>query len=263
MSNQDDTREFFHHSSSQILNQNDVSPTDTTAQNFLLQSEIKDAWLHPEASNYTFVVKLEMGNLQSHGIYKPERGEAPLWDFPSGLYKREYAAYLVSNYLGWELVPPTVLRVDEAIGYGSLQLFVPPVYGSNFFSLRDDYSENLRLIALFDWVTNNADRKGGHCFLAKNGGVWAVDNGLSFHEEHKLRTVIWDFAEQELYPWMLNDLTKLELELNQRDSKLLAQLLELLEESEIESFKNRIRNILNHPFFPKPQSRRDIPWPII
>ena len=121
----------------------------------------------------------------------------------------------------------------------------------------------MRLIALFDWVTNNADRKGGHCFLAKSGGVWAVDNGLSFHEEHKLRTVIWDFAEQELYPWMLNDLTKLELELNQGDSKLLSQLLELLEESEIESFKNRIRNILNHPFFPKPQSRRDIPWPII
>ncbi len=245
------------------FDKNDVRPGDSCALEFLEKSEIQNAWLHPDASNYTFVVALKWGDIKSYGVYKPERGEAPLTDFPQGLYKREIAAYFVSEALAWELVPPTIVRLDESVGFGSMQLFVPPVEGSNFFNLRDDHSETVKLIALFDWVINNADRKGGHCFLADSGGVWAIDNGLSFHEEHKLRTVIWDFAEQEIDSWMLQDLRRFQSELNVNTGSIYKKLSELLEASEIDSLKKRITAILANPFYPKPRSRRDIPWPII
>ena len=110
---------------------NDVGPNDADALAFVQQAEIGDGWLHPDSSNYTFVVALSLGEKRGFGVYKPASGEAPLWDFPTGtLYARECAAYEMARLLDWRIVPPTVVREGEA-GTGSLQLYVPPSEDSN------------------------------------------------------------------------------------------------------------------------------------
>ena len=143
-------------------------------------------------------------------VYKPARGERPLWDYPSGLYRRERAVYLVSEALGWGLVPPTILR-DGPMGPGSLQQFVPADFREQYFSLleRPEHHDALRAICLFDLVVNNGDRKAGHCLLGEDGHLWAIDHGLCLHEEPKLRTVIWDFAGEPFPPSAVEDLTRL------------------------------------------------------
>ena len=172
----------------------DVLPSAPDAEQFVREAAIGDGWLHPDASNYTFVVELELDGRQAHGVYKPRSGEAPLWDFPIGtLHHRECAAYELGKALGWGLIPPTVEREGEA-GEGSLQLFVSHGPDSNFFTFRDGREEECLRLAVFDLIANNADRKGGHCFIGPDDRVWAVDNGLTFNAAHKLRTVIWDFA---------------------------------------------------------------------
>ncbi len=129
-------------------------------------------------------------------IYKPQRGERPLWDFPSGtLGRREVATYLVAEAVGWGLVPPTVLR-EGPYGSGSVQLFVEAQEEIHFFTIQDDarYADDLRRLAALDVICNNADRKAGHCLVDVDGRLWAIDNALTFHVDPKLRTVIWDFA---------------------------------------------------------------------
>ena len=114
-------------------------------------------------------------------VYKPARGERPLWDFPPGLYRRELAAYLLSEALGWGLVPPTILR-DGPLGEGSLQLFVPADFEQHYFTLleRPEHHDALQAICLFDLLANNADRKSGHCLLGRGRPLWAIDHGLAF-----------------------------------------------------------------------------------
>ena len=132
-------------------------------------------------------------------VYKPARGERSLWDFPDGLYRREVAAYELSEALGWGLVPPTVVRDDGPFGPGSLQLFVEADYEQHYFTLLDDGGHDedvLRAICAFDIVANNADRKSGHVLRGPDGRLWAIDHGLCFHRQPKLRTVIWDFADE-------------------------------------------------------------------
>ena len=240
----------------------DVSPADEGAERFVRESTIGDGWLHPSASNYTFIVELSLGRDRGFGVYKPETGEAPLWDFPNGtLHRRECAAYELSRMLGWALVPPTVVREGEA-GVGSLQLFVPPREDSNYFNLRDDHPDDVRRMEVFDALANNADRKGGHCFIARSGGVWGVDHGLTFHVHPKLRTVIWDFAGQEVPEELLRDVGCLLETLSTEGSDAVRDLGGLLSPDEMEALRQRTRALVERPVLPAgPYSRRDLPWP--
>ena len=187
----------------------DVTPADQGAEDFVRTADFGDGWLHPRSSNYTFVVELTDGPRHGFGVYKPERGEAPLWDFPSGLYRRECATYELAKLLGWALVPPTVEREGEA-GTGSLQLFVSSGDDSNFFTLKESHRDQLFRMAVFDMLANNADRKGGHCFLGPAGELLGVDHGLTFHIQNKLRTVIWDFAGSQIPDALLADIKALQ-----------------------------------------------------
>ena len=133
---------------------------------------------------------------EAKAIYKPVRGERPLWDFPSGLHRREVAAWELSEYLGWHLVPPTIMR-DGPFGEGSLQLFVAADFEQHYFTLyegRADLHDALRRMCAFDLLANNTDRKSGHCLLGLDGRIWGIDHGLCFAEDFKLRTVIWEFG---------------------------------------------------------------------
>jgi len=161
------------------------------------------------SSNYTFLVSVSDDELQTVAVYKPQRGERPLWDFPDGtLCYREAAAHLVSDSLGWQIVPPTVLR-EGPRGLGSLQLYIPNNSDVNYFSLDETSAAQLMRFAAFDYIVNNADRKGGHCLLAADGHLWGIDHGLAFHSAPKLRTVVWDFAGQRVPDVLLADLERL------------------------------------------------------
>ena len=169
-------------------------PLDPDLERRLRESEIADGARIPYASNYVFLLELRVADVAEPGyaIYKPARGENPLWDFPPDLYRREVAAYRLSRELGWHLIPPTIEREDGLeYGAGSLQTYIPANYGCTFFELREEHPERLRQFALFDALANNADRKGGHILQAPDGGLWGIDNALCFHDEEKLRTVIW------------------------------------------------------------------------
>ena len=238
----------------------DVPPSSPDAERFVCEAEIGDGWLHPYASNYTFVVRLSCGNEEGHGVYKPQAGERPLWDFPTGtLGRRECAAYEFAKALGWGSIPPTVLREGEA-GEGSLQLFVPHDPDSNFFTLRDEHPDEALRLAVFDLLANNADRKGGHCFLGPDGCLWAVDNGLTFHEDHKLRTVIWDYSGEPIPPALLADVERVADDLD-ADGACAQALAALLDGAEIQMLRERMRRVLAEPVMPSPRTRRDLPWP--
>ena len=180
----------------------------------LENGRIEGIELIPWGSNYTFatVLKGYAQEQRCYGVYKPRRGEVPLRDFPSGtLYKREVAAYVFAKHLGWDIVPPTVIRQDGPHGIGSLQLYVEPRSGAagQFDRLRETHRCDLQRLALFDLLTNNADRKGGHCLLDVRGQVWGIDHGLTFHHVPKLRTVIWDFCGDPFPPELVDELERL------------------------------------------------------
>lgn len=222
----------------------------------------------PWGSNYTFLTQItkdEPTHQEVLAVYKPRRGEAPLWDFPTGtLCLREYAAWLVSEALGWHLVPPTVLR-DGDYGFGSVQLFIENDPAQHYFTFRDDPSacDQLRRIALFDLITNNADRKSGHCLRDPNGRIWAIDHGICFNAEYKLRTVIWDFAGQPIPEDLLGDLARLRLQVEPHHT-LGKALRNLLSAEEVNAFAKRIEALLRLRVFPKPNRyERNIPWPPI
>ena len=153
------------------------------------------------SSNATLLVTCRLGDDELRAVYKPIKGERPLWDFPGGLFRREVAAYHLSESLGWGLVPETVQRTEGPFGEGSVQRYVPEDGASHYFTLRDDpkWHPTLKRMCAFDVVANNADRKSGHVLLAEER-LWAIDNGLCFNEDDKLRTVIWDFGGQPLAP---------------------------------------------------------------
>ena len=165
----------------------------------LQHGEITAAELVPWGSNHTFAVALSHATGQHLGIYKPTAGERPLHDFPFGtLHKREYASWLLSEALGWNIVPPTVLR-DGPYGEGSVQIFVP--HTAEFDDDEDYWGaetiENERMV-MFDHLANNADRKLSHCLVSEHGQVFGIDHGLTFHAEPKMRTVMWQFVEEPI-----------------------------------------------------------------
>jgi len=235
----------------------------------LREGDMESLGLMPWGSNYTFLVQVtdspqaEAEPLSLLAVYKPRRGEAPLWDFPTGtLCLREFAAYLVSEALRWHLVPPTVLR-NGPHGFGSVQLFIESDADQHFFNFRDDASccEQLQRMAIFDLITNNADRKSGHCLRDKHGRVWAIDHGITFNADYKLRTVIWDFAGQPIPPAMLIDLRQLRAQANS-GQPLGDALRKLLDEEEVQAFIKRLEALIRLRHFPSPNRHdRYIPWP--
>ena len=213
----------------------------------------------PWSSNATFLVELAHEGATTLAVYKPAHGERPLWDFPPRLFTRELAAYLLSEALGWELIPPTVAREDGPYGEGALQLFVHADFEQHYFTLREDpaHHERLRRICLFDLVANNADRKSGHCLAGPDGVIWAIDNALCFHAEPKLRTVIWDFGGEPIPGGLLDDLRRLVR------AGLPAPLVALLRPEELEALAARARAVVKHGRFPVNEGGHGYPWPLV
>lgn len=214
-------------------------------------------------SNYTFLAEVNGPDGALRVVYKPVRGEQPLWDFPErSLARREVAAYHVSEALGWELVPPTVYRRRGPLGAGSCQLFVNHNPDHHYFTFSAAEKQRLKPVAAFDVLINNADRKGGHVILDEENHLWLIDHGISFHVDDKLRTVIWDFAGQPIPGELLADLSRLLDALEAADSPLRAALRPLLRPAEIRRLAARARALLDHPIYPLPDNhRRPYPWP--
>jgi uncharacterized repeat protein (TIGR03843 family) len=215
----------------------------------------------PEASNYTFLAEVVEGKRWVLAVYKPRSGETPLWDFPDGtLCQREVAAYLVSRGLGWDLVPPTLLR-DGPHGPGAVQRYVDHDPDEHYFTLMPMHADDFRRVAAFDLIINNTDRKSGHCMRERSTGrIQAVDHGVTFHEQPKLRTVIWDFAGEPVPPPVLKDARDL---IERLDGSLRDSLGELLDQSEIEALRRRVEALVRSPVYPEPGARRPYPWPPI
>ena len=232
----------------------------------LLAGEMELQGLMPWSSNYTFLVSLTRNADQVNllGVYKPCAGERPLWDFPDGtLCHREFVSYLISQVLGWPNIPPTVLA-DGPYGRGATQLFIEADYEAHYFNMRSipKFIEQFRQIALFDYVANNADRKGGHCLKDKNSQLWAVDHGLTFHTNFKLRTVIWEFCEESIPAPLLKDLTHLQ-QLIVESSELWQILAQFISAQEIRALRQRIDSLLSTGRFPDPHPGYNMPYPPI
>jgi uncharacterized repeat protein (TIGR03843 family) len=214
------------------------------------------------SSNYTFMVSVMYENTSIMAIYKPQRGERPLWDFPDGmLCKREVAAFITSEELGWQIVPPTTLR-EGPRGLGSVQFFINHDPDINYFTFEANLLSQVRRIAAFDYIVNNADRKGGHCLLDSNGHVWGIDHGITFHSSPKLRTVIWDFAGQDVPDALLNDMQRLLDTVRNPDCGFTKELATLINDREVAAFQHRLEHLLRTKRFPKPgASGPNYPWP--
>ena len=215
-------------------------------------------------SNYTFLVEVTYQDQTYPAVYKPKRGEQPLWDFPeSSLAHREVAAYLTSESLGLHIVPFTILRRDGPYGAGSLQQFIDYDPEYHYFNFTDEDKQLLQPVVFFDLLVNNADRKGGHVFFEnETHKLFTIDHGICFHEEDKLRTVLWDFAGQQIPDDLLARLASISLSAGSLSSKLLADLEPHLSPNEIEALCNRAESILKRRIFPRqPRDRRAMPWP--
>jgi uncharacterized repeat protein (TIGR03843 family) len=232
-------------------------------QTLLTNGEIGMEGLVPWGSNYTFLVTVRNGTRECLAIYKPSRGERPLWDFPRGtLANRECAAYLVSAALGWPNIPLTILR-DGPMGLGAVQLFVEMVEGEHFFTLRKTHRDEMKRIAAFDAVVNNTDRKSGHVLLGKDSKVWCIDHGVTFHEQPKLRTVIWDYAEQPIPAAIIEDLHNLQTRLR-RGQPLADSLTALLAPREMHALRRRADELIASGIFPAPsEDWPPVPWPVV
>jgi hypothetical protein len=216
-----------------------------------------------DASNYTFLSQLNPYPPSGlRAVYKPSRGESPLWDFEAGsLYQREVAAYELSKVLGWPRVPATVVRPNAPHGAGSVQLFIE-ADGRHFLTEQKGLRDTWVRVALFDVITNNADRKSGHCLFDSEDNVWVVDHGLTFHVDNKLRTVIWGFAGDALPEELCGDIERALVEVEK--GALGKKLEELLRPDEVRMLKRRLRRVLDSRWrFPSPTSAWSVPWPLV
>ncbi|MFM8554208.1 MAG: SCO1664 family protein [Acidimicrobiales bacterium] len=233
-------------------------PCTENSRGLLTSGEMEVIGRMPNSSNATLLVDITCGEESVRAVYKPGRGERPLWDFPPGLYRREVAAYELSRALGWNQVPCTVLRsgpYDE----GSVQLFVDFGPGEHYFSIhesRPDLHDELRRMAVFDIIANNTDRKGGHILLGTDGNVWGIDHGVCFSDDFKLRTVIWEFAGEDIPDTMLEPVASLA-------ENPPSTVTDLLSPGEEDAMAERIEWLLENRVFPSPGSRYEYPWPIL
>jgi len=213
-------------------------------------------------SNYTFLVNVSHEGREVPAVYKPSKGEQPLWDFPeNSLAGREVAAYLASEALGWCFVPYTLLRDDGPFGPGSLQQYVDYNPDYHYFTFKDEDKARLRPVVLFDLLVNNADRKGSHIILQKRTKkMFLIDHGLCFHEDDKLRTVIWDFAGQPIPSDLVADLGKFRARLTTPDLRSALGLY--LSPNEITAIDARAAALVASGVFPlPPHDRRAFPYP--
>lgn len=235
-----------------------VDVDDPDAEELLRSGSIEVVGRMPWSSNATYLVTVSDDDRRCQAIYKPERGERPLWDFEPGLWRREVAAHRVGVALGWDLVPPTVPR-EGPVGVGALQFFVPSHFEEHYFTFKDEPAlrPTLERVCLFDLVTNNTDRKAGHVLRSRAGRLWAIDHGLSFHEEFKLRTVIWDFAGDPIGAELAEDV------LAWLDGDPAAGLDDLLTSAEVEAMVDRAHRAIAGGRFPHDPTGRRHPWPLV
>jgi uncharacterized repeat protein (TIGR03843 family) len=241
-----------------------------------------------DASNTTLRAEITLDDIRARCVYKPIRGERPLWDFPDGtLAGREVAAYEVSAATGWDIVPPTVLR-DGPLGEGACQLWIeepdeflpmvgfvpateiPPGWLRVAGARHDDGTAYLLAhaddpalarMALFDIVINNADRKGGHVLHPPDGHLYGVDHGVCFHVDDKLRTVLWGWAGKPVPAAALSTLEELREDLA---GPLGERLCGLISDVEVDATRARLDRLIARRRFPKPSSERYVmPWPPI
>lgn len=233
--------------------------SDDDVVSILTDGDIEILGRMPWSSNATFLVEAVLDDQTARGIYKPHAGERPLWDFPDGLYRREVAAYELSAALGWSVVPLTIERDDVPHGVGSLQRFIDADFEQHYFTMLEDDAthDQLRRMAVFDFISNNTDRKGGHCLIDCDGHIWGIDNGLSFHAEFKLRTVIWDFGGEEISEAIVADLDRLVAE------GLPERLARLLGPFERDALLSRARALLRAGELPIDESGQRYPWPLV
>jgi uncharacterized repeat protein (TIGR03843 family) len=242
-----------------------VPPLELTphpVMELLATGELEVLGRMPWSSNATFLARV--GNGDGTGltaVYKPRRGERPLWDFPTGtLCQREVATYELSAALGWDLVPETVLR-DGPLGEGMVQRFVEHDPEEHYFTLLEEHAARFRQFAVLDVLANNADRKGGHCLRSRpDGAIVGIDHGLTFHPAWKLRTVIWDFAGERLDPAAADAVCRVA----QRDPVVMSRLEPLLSSLELEALTERAIDLLNTGTFPEPEpGYHSVPWPLV
>lgn len=231
----------------------------TDPRDLLGSGELELKGRMPWSSNATFLVEACLDGETAHAVYKPGRGERPLWDFPSGLFTREVAAYELSSALGWDLVPLTVRREDGPLGPGSVQAFVDADFEQHYFTLfaEERHHDAFRRLCVFDLLANNTDRKSGHVLVDRDDHIWAIDNGLAFHHEFKLRTVIWDFAGEPIPDDILADVATFV------DAGLPEALLALLDRFEQDALLTRARAVLAERTFPTDDTGHRWPWPLV
>ena len=244
---------------------------ETDIINLLQYGTVETEGMLPWSSNYTFLVRVCSSDASSvTAVYKPRRGERPLWDFARGtLCQREHAAFLVSEALGWGIVPPTVLRAGPQ-GIGSVQFFVDHDPEQHYFTIEGDsrFRPQLQKIALFDILVNNADRKSGHVLLGERESgdddlprLWGIDHGICFHTDYKLRTVIWEFMGEPIPNALRQDLSAFEQQLDRQETAVYQQLAERLSSKEMEALQRRLHQLIERNLFPNPGPGRHYPWP--
>ena len=243
-----------------------VHPGDEDAAELLETGEIiggrRIAW----SSNHAFLVHVRAGrDGYVRAVYKPRDGERPLYDFPTGtLYRREYAAFVVSRALGWPRVPVTVMR-DGPLGPGSMQLFVDSDPNVTYFELAGEGREGreeLYELAVFDLLVNNADRKAGHCLMDADGAIWSIDHGLTFHSEFKVRTVMLDLWGSPFPRSLHQRLQAMAPEL-EAGGCLAERLSDVLLPEEIANLASRLESMLADPVLPRLDPYRNVPWPLV
>lgn len=235
----------------------------------LQDGRIEIEGLLPWSSNYAFLVRVCEGDTEIGAVYKPRRGERPLWDFPQGtLCQREEAAFVVSHALGWDVIPPTVMRQGQH-GLGTVQVFIEHDPERHYFTIEGDpfFRHQLEKIALLDILINNADRKAGHVLLqesedeANPGRLWGIDHGICFHTDAKLRTVIWEFAGSPIPDRLLADLRALKERLASPDDEVTNALSQLLAAPELQALQRRLGRAIERGVYPQPGPGRHYPWP--
>jgi uncharacterized repeat protein (TIGR03843 family) len=212
----------------------------------------------PWSSNATFLVDIKLGEQAAKAIYKPQRGERPLWDFEPGLHRRELAAYRLSEAMDIDLVPPTVIR-DGPLGEGSLQWFVDADHQQHYFTIhegREDLHDRLREVAVFDLLANNTDRKSGHVLIDGDGHIWGIDHGLCFAADFKLRTVVWEFGGERVPDHLLSNVGRIA-------AGVPLGIAALLADDEVAAIAERAQWVVDHPVLPVDTSGRRYPWPLV
>jgi uncharacterized repeat protein (TIGR03843 family) len=231
---------------------------DAAQLEILLRGEIAIVMRMPYSSNATYLVSVTLDDKSVQAIYKPMRGEKPLWDFEPGLHRREVAAYRLSQAMGLRCVPLTILRYGPS-GEGSLQLLIesnPDEHYFTIFEQRQDLHDQFRAMCAFDIVANNTDRKSGHVLVDKNSHVWGIDHGVCFSEDFKLRTVIWEFGGEDITPQLLEKIKPL-------IETVPLEVATLLSTQEVVAISERAKWLVEGARFPVDPSGRHYPWPLV